>query len=374
MHEDRILRDTQIVIDLSRIAKNIKLIKNMIGPDVALMAVVKANAYGLGALPIAPIIIENGAEYLAVATLSEAVQLKEAYPQYPVFILGHTPIRYMDVVAEYGITQTVFSYEQAKVLSDSSIKLGKKTRVHIKVDTGFHRLGKAPSAEYADEIIRMYSLPGIEIEGIFSHLALASDENDRMQYKELSDFIALLESRGCTFRYKHIADSIACVDYPEFRMNMVRPGALIYGMIGYSKGSLPVEQAISFKSAISQIHRIRKGEGVGYDFLWTAERDSVVATLPFGYADGYPRQMRDKGYVIINGKKAPIIGVLCMDQVVADVTDIPDAEEGSVAVIYGDGTDGSMTIARAAEDLGTNKNDILCRLTARPPRIYTNGK
>ncbi len=374
MHEDRILRDTQIVIDLSRIAKNIKLIKNMIGPDVALMAVVKANAYGLGALPIAPTIIENGAEYLAVATLSEAVQLKEAYPQYPVFILGHTPIRYMYVVAEHGITQTVFSYEQAKVLSDSSIKLGKKTRVHIKVDTGFHRLGKAPSAEYADEIIRMYSLPGIEIEGIFSHLALASDENDRMQYKELSDFIALLESRGCTFRYKHIADSIACVDYPEFRMNMVRPGALIYGMIGYSKGSLPVEQAISFKSAISQIHRIRKGEGVGYDFLWTAERDSVVATLPFGYADGYPRQMRDKGYVIINGKKAPIIGVLCMDQVVADVTDIPDAEEGSVAVIYGDGTDGSMTIARAAEDLGTNKNDILCRLTARPPRIYTNGK
>ena len=184
----------------------------------------------------------------------------------------------MDVVAEYGITQTVFSYEQAKVLSDSSIKLGKKTRVHIKVDTGFHRLGKAPSAEYADEIIRMYSLPGIEIEGIFSHLALASDENDRMQYKELSDFIALLELCGCTFRYKHIADSIACVDYPEFRMNMVRPGALIYGMIGYSKGSLPVEQAISFKSAISQIHRIRKGEGVGYDFLWTAERDSVVAT------------------------------------------------------------------------------------------------
>ena len=133
-------------------------------------------------------------------------------------------------------------------------------------------------------------------------------------------------------------------------------------------------QTCALPISISQIHRIRKGEGVGYDFLWTAERDSVVATLPFGYADGYPRQMRDKGYVIINGKKAPIIGVLCMDQVVADVTDIPDAEEGSVAVIYGDGTDGSMTIARAAEDLGTNKNDILCRLTARPPRIYTNGK
>ena len=145
MHEDRILRDTQIVIDLSRIAKNIKLIKNMIGPDVALMAVVKANAYGLGALPIAPIIIENGAEYLAVATLSEAVQLKEAYPQYPVFILGHTPIRYMDVVAEYGITQTVFSYEQAKVLSDSSIKLGKKTRVHIKVDN--YEIGRASCRE-----------------------------------------------------------------------------------------------------------------------------------------------------------------------------------------------------------------------------------
>ena len=373
MEKNRILRDTKIVIDLARISQNVRLIKDMVGPDVALMAVVKANAYGLGIVPMAPVILKSGADYLAVATLTEAVQIKEAYPDFPVFILGHTPDRMLDVVAELDIAQTIFSLHQAELLSQEALKRGRRAKIHIKVDTGFHRLGKVPTDEFAAEIKAMFALPGIEVEGIFSHLALASEEDDIKQYEVFTTFLAKLKEMGCHFKYEHIADSIACVDYPGFRMNMVRPGALIYGMRGFHVGFLPVEPAITFQSAISQLHAVKTGEGVGYDFLWRAERDSLVATLPFGYADGYPRQMRDKGYVVINGLKAPLIGVVCMDQVMADVTDVPNVQEGDVAIIYGDGTDGAMTFQEAADLLGTNKNDVLCRLTTRPPREYVNN-
>lgn len=364
------VRDTQIIVDLGKIEKNMKLICDLVGSDVAVMPVIKANGYGHGAVGIAPTLMKAGAAYLAVATLSEALELREAYPDYPLFILGHTPDRLLPLVVENEITQTVFSLEQAKTLDELAEKEGKKATVHIKVDTGFHRLGRCPSSEFADEICAMYRLSNLTVEGIFSHLALAGKEEDEAQFRSLCDFIKELESRGCTFRYKHIADSIATVDYPEYLMNMVRPGALVYGMRGFHEGFLPVEQALTFRTAVSQLHRIPKGEGVSYDYLWKAERDSIVATLPFGYADGYPRNLRDKGYVIINGVKVPIIGVICMDQCIADVTDVPDICCGMEAIIYGDGEDGSMTIEEASQLSDTNKNDIIARLTARPPRKY----
>ena len=153
---------------------------------------------------------------------------------------------------------------------------------------------------------------------------------------------------------------------------MVRPGALIYGMKGFHIRSLDVEQVLTFRTAVSQLHRVKKGEGVSYDYLWKAPEDSLLATLPFGYADGYPRNLRDKGYVVINGKKAPIVGVICMDQCIADVTHIPDVHCGTEAIIYGDGKDGSMNIEEAAALADTNKNDIIARLTERPPRKYTD--
>ena len=370
MHSDQIYRDTRIIVDLDQIAANMRAIKEMVGDDVSVMAVIKANAYGLGSLAIAPTLMENGACYLAVATLTEAIELRAKYPNYPLFVLGHTPDRYLHKVAELNITQTVFSLHQARLLSDISKEIGTRTKIHVKLDTGFHRLGSEPTYSFSRDVEEMFSLEGIEVEGIFSHLALAGDEDDAKQYELLTGFINIIENKGFKFKYKHIADSIACVDSPYLRMNMIRPGALIYGMRGFHKGNIDVESAIRFETSISQIHRIRKGEGVGYDFLWRAKRDSVIATLPFGYADGYPRQMRDKGYVIIKGQRAYIVGVLCMDQVVADVTDIKDVAEGDKAIIYGNGKDGSMTIQEASELVGTNKNDIICRLSARPPRVY----
>ena len=345
-------------------------IRGMSGPDVAVMPVIKANGYGHGAAAIAPTLLEEGAVYLAVATLTEALGLKDKDTSWPVFILGHTPDRLLHHIVEREITQTIFSLEQAQILSRLASETGKTAKVHIKVDTGFHRLGKVPSQEFADEVCEMFKLPCLEIEGIFSHLALTGDDENEEQFRLFNDFVSLLESRGCSFKYKHLADSIACVDFPEYRLNMIRPGALIYGMVGYHKGHLPVKQAMTFKTAISQLHSISKGEGVSYDYLWKAEKDSIIATLPFGYADGYPRNLRDKGYVIIEGVKVPIIGVICMDQCMADVTEVPGVKEGMEAIIYGDGLDGSMTIAEASALAGTNKNDIIARITARPPRVY----
>lgn len=367
---NEILRDTYVQVDLGRIAKNMTLIREMAGPDVAVMPVIKANGYGHGAVDIAPTLMEAGASYLAVATLTEALELRKAYPDYPLFILGHTPDRLLHYAAENRITQTVFTLKQAQILADAARQAGQTAKVHIKVDTGFHRLGQIPSDNFGDEVAAMFQLEGLEVEGIFSHLALAGDAEDEEQFRLFMEFIENLESRGCHFRYKHLADSIACVDAPQYRLNMIRPGALIYGMIGFHKGSLPVKQALTFRSAISQLHQVPAGEGVSYDYLWKADRDSIIATLPFGYADGYPRNMRDKGYVIIGGVRVPIIGVICMDQCMADVTDVPGVCEGMEAVIYGDGSDGSMTIEEASRLAGTNKNDIIARIMARPPRVY----
>lgn len=372
MKED--LRDTQILINLDAIKKNVELIKNFTGPEVAIMAVIKANGYGCGAANIAPTLMDSGVSCLAVATLTEALELKSLYPSYPVFILGYTPDHLLHYIVEKDIIQTVFSLEQVQLLNDIAAEHNKTVKVHIKVDTGFHRLGKEPSPEYTEEICQMYQLKNIEVEGIFSHLALVNDEENEKQFSLFCKFIEELEQRGCCFKYKHIADSIATIDYPRYHMNMVRPGALLYGMRGFHKGYIPVEQALTFVSAVSQLHKVKQGEGVGYDYLWKAEKDSLIATMPFGYADGYPRNLRDKGYVIINGKKAPVIGVICMDQCMVDVTDIPNVDIGTKAIIYGDGSDGSMTIDEAAKLAGTNKNDILCRLSARPPRKYISSK
>lgn len=370
MANAEILRDTQIVVDLTKLAANMTQIKEMVGPDVDIMPVIKANGYGHGACAIAPTLMESGASCLAVATLTEALELNDAYPSYPVLIMGYTPDRLLHHIVERDIIQTIWTIEQAEKLGQLATSLEKNVHVHIKVDTGFHRLGKAPSEAFAAEIVRIFQVPHLTVDGIFSHLALAGLSEDEAQYQQFACFVEKLEAMGCRFRYKHIADSIACVDYPRYRMNLVRPGALLYGMKGAQYADIGVKQILTFKTAISQLRRIPVGEGLSYDYLWKAERDSIIATLPFGYADGYPRNLRDKGYVTIGGVRAPIVGVICMDQCMADVTDVPEVCCGMEAIIYGDGEDGSMTIAEAASLAGTNKNDIIARLTARPPRVY----
>jgi len=345
-------------------------IKDVVGENVAIAAVVKANGYGHGAVDLAPAIMENGADYLAVATLSEALELRNHYSDYNIFIMGYTPDEYLEHVVKNNITQTIFSLRQAELLNILGKKYNKIPKVQIKYDTGFNRLGYRDCQESIDEINQIFDLDNLEVEGIFSHFALAGKEEDDIQYKKLMNVIEQLESKGRTIKYKHICDSISGIDYPQYRLNMIRPGAIIYGLKSYKDDSVVLKQALTFKTKIYHIKTLEKGEGVSYDYLWKSDKKCIVGTLPFGYADGYPRNMRDKGFVTIHGKKAPIIGVICMDQCMVDLTDIPEARVGDEVVIYGNGTGNTADIQEISLLAGTNKNEIVCRFTRRTPRVY----
>lgn len=369
MKED-VLRDTTATIHLDYLRDNIQKIKELAGSHVAIMAIVKANGYGHGAVGIAQTLLENHVNYLGVATLSEALELRSSYDDAPIFILGSTPDRLLPYVVNNDITQAIFNMRQGHLLNQYGQELNKRVKVHIKVDTGFHRLGFTPSQESLEEIKTVCSLPWIHAEGIFSHLALVNEAENKIQYDLFCQFVNSLEKTGISFRYKHISDSIATVDYPQYNLNMIRPGALVYGLKG-KKAAIPqIRQILTVQTKISQVHKIGKGQGVGYDYLWRAEEDCLVGTLPFGYADGYPRNMRGKGYVTIKGQKAPIIGVICMDQCMVDLSGIPDVKEGDTAIIYGDGTENTMSIEEVANLAETNKNEIVSRISNRIPKIY----
>ncbi|PIE77052.1 MAG: alanine racemase [Clostridiales bacterium] len=358
-----LLRDSYAEINLGAIAHNIKLAQQL-GNGEKIMAVVKANAYGHGLLEVLDTMIACGIDLFGVATLSEAIAIKQKYPQVDVMILGHTPDKYLNVVNERGIIQTIFSLKQAKVLNAFAVP----TRVHIKIDSGFHRLGFAPKREAIGDIKAIEALPNVEVEGIFSHLALGERADDVAQYELFTKFLSELKAAGLTFKYRHICDSISYTRYPEYRMNMVRLGAWLFGMKSYDQSELDLIEALSLKSRISHISEVKAGEGVGYDYLFRAECDMRVATIPIGYADGYPRNMSNGGYVIIDGKPAAVTGVINMDQMMVSLLDHPNTKVGDPVTLYG-AADG-LPIGKIAEIAKTNKNEIMCRLTPRVARIY----
>ncbi|MGN0353688.1 MAG: alanine racemase [Muricoprocola sp.] len=373
--KDYLLRDTIIKVDLSALAENMTNIRTLVGPDVAVAAVVKANGYGHGAAAIAPTLMDSGASVLAVATLGEALELRKQFPNYPILIMGLTPDRYLPLVAEHNLIQTIDSLHQAKLLNQAAGQIHSRTLIHLKIDTGFHRIGFPDTEAGFADILSIQALPWLEPEGIFSHLALLDDKSNQEQFCRFTHFVEALEQEGFSFRYKHIADSIALVDYPQYRMNMVRAGALIYGLRGFHKGYVEVRQALTFETKICHITEVKKGEGVSYDYTWRAPRDTRIATLPFGYADGYPRNLKGKGMVTIHGVRCPIVGVICMDQCMVDIGDVPQARIGDTAIIYGDGSGNTMSIQEISQLAGTNKNEIVSRLSQRPPRqyMYTNS-
>lgn len=369
----QLLRDTYAEINLDNIAFNIKKLRSIVGDNVAIAAVVKADAYGHGAVESASVMMENGADYLAVATLTEALELRNNYSGYPVFIMGYTPDEYLEYTVKHNFTQTIFSLRQAVILDDFGIKHHKKANVHIKYDTGLNRLGYKDSCESIEEIVKICNLKNIEAEGIFSHLALTSREEDQKQYEKFLKAVEQLTAKGVSFKYKHICDSISAIDYPDYRFNMIRPGAVLYGMKSYEDNSVVLKPALWFKTKIYHIKEIEVGEGVSYGYRWKAKRKSIIGTLPFGYADGYPRVT--DSFVTVKGKKVPVIGAINMDQCMVDLTDVPEAQAGDEVIIYGDGTNNTMSIQDMADILHTNKNEILCRIARRTPRVYTrNGK
>jgi alanine racemase len=365
------LRDTYVEINLDHLEYNVKSIRQCIGAHVKMTAVVKANAYGHGAVEIAKRALEYGADIIAVATLTEALELRPHIDE-EIFIMGYTPNDALYHVVNHKITQCIFSLEQAKLLDHLAKVKGMKASVHIKYDTGFNRLGFKDRPESIVEINEICKLANLNVEGIFSHFALAGDEENR---KQVDRFLKAIEQIDHEFKYKHICDSISAVEYPEFHMDMVRVGAILYGLKSFRTKDLSLKQVMQFKSKVYYVKNIDKGEGLSYNYKWKANRNSRIATIPVGYSDGYPRNMFERGIVTIKGHRVPVVGVICMDQCMLDVTDFPDINEGDDVIIYGDGHDNSLSIDEVARLGDTNKNELISRITRRTPRIYMkNGQ
>jgi len=367
---NRLFRNTWVEINLDQLEHNIRALKNYIGADVKLAPVIKGDAYGHGAVTIAEELSRLNVEYISVALISEAVELRDHNIQAPLLVLGYTENEYLGPAIEKNITLTIFEYDQAERLSLEAVERNATAHVHIKVDTGFHRLGKEPTDEFADEICRMSKLPNLSLEGIYSHLRLAGRETDRKQYELFSCFTGKLKDRGIRFRYCHISDSIAAVKYKEYALDMVRPGAIIYGYVPrYQLGLIEVKPIMTFKTKITRVQKLKKGDGVGYGEEFRADDNTIVATLAVGYADGYPRSLSGKGEVLIRNKRARVIGIVCMDQMMVDVSQIDKVQVGDEAILFGP-EGGAPSAEELAALAGTNKNSIIAGISRRVPRVY----
>ena len=368
-------------VDLDAIAHNIKEIRKITNPNAKIMAVVKADAYGHGFLEVAKTLLENGADRLAVAVLQEGKQLRSRGVTVPILILGASGEEAVEDLINFDITPSVFTYEFSKALSYEAERKEKVTKIHIKIDTGMSRIGflaGEDNEEIVDEIIKISKLPYIEIEGIFSHFA-TSDEYDKsytlLQYGRFMDVCNRLEEKGLNIPIKHICNSAGIMMYPEMHLDMVRPGVILYGMYPsdeVDKSRLDLIPAMTLKSTITHIKEVEPGRGVSYGKEYITDKKTKIATVPIGYADGYLRKLAKHGKMIVDGVKVPIIGRICMDQCMIDVTNVHNIDKGDEVIIFG--REG-VTVDDLAEWLETINYEVSCVIGKRIPRIYTkDGK
>lgn len=365
-------------VNLDAVEYNIEMMKKNIHKNTQMMAVIKMDGYGHGAVQIAKLL--EPMDYIwgyAVATLDEAILIKDACLKKPVLVLGCIFPDQWDVMIRNEIRMTVYSYEMAKEVSELAEAMGCNVYVHIKLDTGMARLGFQITKENADEIARISKLPNLVMEGMFTHFA-KSDEEDKTsanhQLTLFQNFIDRIQTElGLAIPVKHCSNSAAILEMPQANMDMVRAGITTYGLYPseeVSKDIVPLRAAMSLYSHIVYCKTIHAGQSVSYGGLFTAQKDTRVATIPVGYGDGYPRSLSGKGYVLIHGKKAPILGRVCMDQFMVDISEIPEAMDGDKVTLLG--TDGTERIT--AEELGELSGrfnyEFVCDLGKRIPRVY----
>ncbi len=292
--------------------------------------------------------------------------------------MGHTPSHQYGEVVKHRVICTIFDEVQADALSKLALGAGMKARVHIKIDSGMNRLGIKTGKGAIETLERIASKPGLDVEGIFSHLALKDEVTDRLQF---SRFMALVDeagARGIRFRHRHVCDSIGLARYPEFRLDLVRPGAILYGVVPMKAPLLAGREfrlPFSFRSRITRLRRLDAGEGVGYDHSWQAPSGgALLATVPAGYADGYPRCLSNAGEVLLRGRRAPVVGLVCMDQLTVDASAIPDAVEGDEVLLFGSGADAGIDsgipLLETATRASTNRNELIASISRRVPRVY----
>ena len=367
-----------VTVDLDALEANIQAIRARAGAGVGVMGIVKADGYGHGAVPVAKT-IEPYVEGYGVATIDEALILRRHGITKPILVLGVTPKMRFDDLLNCNISPTIFQYEKAERLSKRARILGKKGKLHIAVDTGMSRIGLKPDEAAADEVKRISRLPGIEIQGIFTHFAKA-DETDKesagRQLALFNHFLELLKERGVEIPVKHCANSAGIIDMDDSHFDLVRAGIILCGVYPsdeVEKERITLTPALEWKSKVVYKKTVPAGTPVSYGWTCFTERETVIATIPVGYADGYLRNLSNKGDVLIRGRRARILGRVCMDQMMVDVTGIPDVEEGdSVTLIGADGKE-RITVEELAERSGGFHYEILCGIGMRVPRVYVKG-
>ncbi len=369
-------RPTWVEVDLNAIANNTRRIKSLVGSQVQVLISLKADAYGHGALKVARTTLRNGATMLGVATLSEATPLREGGITAPILVFGYLPVWQMREAVRKDVTVTLYSSESAQALSHAALTLGKTVKVHIKVDTGMGRLGIRE--EQLDDIVALIrevkALPGLVLEGLYTHFAMADTQDKTYTHQQLERFhhvLHVITEQGLRPPLVHASNSAATLSLPEARFDMVRPGIAIYGLDPSSEVRVPegFRPALAFKTQVAQVKMVPAGECISYGCAFTTQHPTRVAVLPVGYADGFRRSPHNWGFVLIHGQEVPILGRVCMDQCMVDVTDIPQTRMGDEVVLIGRQGDATLTAERVAERLGTINYEVVAEILARVPRV-----
>ena len=377
-----IQKRTWAEIDLDAAAHNLAVIRRRIGEKPLLCCVIKADAYGHGAVRLAREYEALGADWLALSNIEEALQLRRAGITLPVLLLGYTPPEAARELAENNISQCAYSAEYCAALSENAVKSGVSVKVHIKVDTGMSRLGftfqdAARDAVAVEEIAAVCRLPGLIPEGIFMHFAVSDGGADGKAYtkRQFARFTALIEAlgeRGVTFPIRHCANSGAVLDYPEMYLDMVRAGVILYGL----EPSADVENPDDFrpvlrlKTVVAHIKEIEPGTDISYGRTYTATRHMRVATVPIGYADGYARRLSNRSFLLVHGVRCPIVGRICMDQCMIDVSAVPELRVGDTVTVIGRDGGEEITAGALADLLDTIHYEVVCNISKRVTRVY----
>ena len=363
-------------VSLKAIGHNIAQVKKRLRPGVKLLAVIKADAYGHGAVRVGKY-LEDQVDYFAVATAEEAMELREQGIRLPVLVLGYiSPEQYGEIL-DYDITQTVYSLEIAEKLSEASVKAGCRTKIHAALDTGMTRIGFHITEEEADRIAAISRLPGRELEGMFTHFSCA-DQKDKtycgLQLEKFRRMEGMLRERGVEIPVKHICKSAGIMEFDDYRFDMVRSVIVTYGLYPseeVDKSRLPLIPALSWKSRVIHVQDVEPGLGVSYGATYTTEGPCTrIATVSAGYADGYPRALSNKGRVLIHGRYAPILGRVCMDQMMVDVSHIPDVKVEDTVTLIGREGDRRITMEEVADPACRFNYEMACGISKRVPRIY----
>ena len=384
---DHFLKRTWAQIDLDAIKHNYLQIRNNISDKSMLLCVIKADAYGHGAVALAKEYERLGADWFAVSNLEEAFQLRNNGIKKPILILGYTPANMAYELSKLNISQAVFSEEYANDLSNYAAKNNVKVKIHLKIDTGMSRIGfvfknERENLETIKELRRVCNLENLITEGIFTHFAVADEagksiETTNGQFSAFSDICKILKDSGINIKIRHCSNSGGILNYPQTNLDMVRAGIILYELFpsNYVRNKLDLQPAMSLKTVISQVKTVPEGTAVSYGGTFVTQRKTKIATVPIGYADGYLRVLSSKASMLVNGKKAPVIGRICMDQAMLDITDIENINENTVVTVFGKDGDAEIKVEDIADIANTINYEILCLISKRIPRIYIkNGE